>query len=82
MARISEVDLLRGVAIVLMVVYHFFFNINFLGITHINLYDTGWILFQRIIGTLFVFLAGVSLTLSESRHKDYRRHVKRAVATL
>jgi uncharacterized membrane protein len=79
MGRIAEVDVLRAIAIILMVVYHFFFDLKFLGFVDISLHDTGWILFQRTIGTLFVFLAGASLALSESRHKNYMRHVKRAV---
>ena len=78
--RRIEVDVARGVAIILMIIYHFSFDVNYFGIAKINLYDLSWILFQRSIGTLFLLLVGISLTLSESRNKEgHIKHAKRAL---
>ena len=78
MKRIGEVDALRGIAIILMIIYHFFFDLDYLGIADINLNDIGWILFQRVIGSMFLLLAGISIVLSERKHHDYMRHARRA----
>jgi len=78
--RVTEVDALRGIAIVLMVAYHIFFDLNYFGIVGIALQELPWVLFQRIVGSLFILLVGVSLTLSEARNKEgYPHHVKRAL---
>ncbi|MEW6722597.1 MAG: heparan-alpha-glucosaminide N-acetyltransferase [Candidatus Micrarchaeota archaeon] len=79
MARIIEVDALRGVAIILMVIYHVIFDINYFGIAQIDIYSLPVVLFQRTIGSLFLLLVGVSLTLSDRGNKEgYSRHLKRA----
>ncbi|MBN1170153.1 DUF1624 domain-containing protein [Candidatus Micrarchaeota archaeon] len=78
MERIGEVDAIRGIAIILMIVYHFFFDLDYLGIADIPLQDIGWVLFQRVTASLFLVLAGISIVLSEKRHHSYPRHAKRA----
>jgi uncharacterized membrane protein len=78
--RIIEIDALRGVAILMMVIYHFIFDIRFLGFASFDLYSLPLVLFQRSTGSLFILLAGVSIVLSESRNTEgYMHHVKRAV---
>jgi len=78
--RIIEVDALRGVAIILMVIYHFFFDLEFFGIMGIDLSAASWVLFQRLIAVMFLSLVGVGLVLSESRNREgYARHLKRGL---
>jgi uncharacterized membrane protein len=78
--RVMEVDALRGIAILLMVIYHFFFDLAYLGLADISIFAPEWILFQRVVGTLFISIVGISLTLSESRNTEgYARHAKRAL---
>lgn len=80
MERIVEVDAIRGIAIVAMVVYHLIFDLDYFGIITIKLYDLPLLLFQRLIGVLFMLLVGVSITLSESHNREgYARHAKRAL---
>lgn len=79
MDRIGEVDAIRGIAVVLMIIYHFFFDVWYLGLSAIDLMSIEWILFQRIIGTLFLLVAGISIVLSEKMHNSYNRHLKRAM---
>jgi len=79
MHRITEVDALRGIAIILMIIYHFFFDLAYFGIHDINIFDTAMVLLQRTVGTLFLFLVGFSLVLSEKRNREgYIHHAKRA----
>lgn len=80
LARITEVDALRGVAILMMVAYHVIFDLYYFDILDISLRSLPLVLFQRSIGTLFLLLVGVSLTLSEAGSRDgYARHAKRAL---
>jgi uncharacterized membrane protein len=80
MERLPEVDALRGVAILLMVIYHFFFDLAYLGLAEIQIFDLPWMLFQRTVGTMFIFIVGMSLVLSEEKNQEgYARHAKRGL---
>ncbi len=65
--RFWEVDFLRGLAIMLMIAYHFLFDLSFFGIYPLNI-SSGLLWFiPRIIAAIFIFLVGVSLHLSYTR---------------
>lgn len=64
LARLWEVDTLRGFAIVEMIFYHFVWDLNFFGLYDGNLLVGPWQWFARSIATIFLFVLGVSLTLS------------------
>jgi uncharacterized membrane protein len=58
-------DLLRGVAIALMVAYHFCFDLNYHGFTQFDFnHDPFWLGFRASILSLFLGLVGVSLVLA------------------
>jgi uncharacterized membrane protein len=65
--RYWEVDALRGVAIVLMVSFHFMYNLSYFGDDIVDLGTTGWRNFSHFIAALFVGLVGISLTISVAR---------------
>ncbi len=65
--RFWEVDLLRGLAVVMMVAFHFFYDLNYFGIYRVNVSSGFWFYFARITAGLFILLVGVSLVLSSSR---------------
>jgi uncharacterized membrane protein len=68
--RFESIDSLRGIAILLMVVYHFLFNLDyFFGLVDMNNYFIKFI--GRFCAILFLLLVGVSLTLSYRKRKDY-----------
>ncbi len=69
-ARLWEVDTLRGCAIVAMVIYHFTWDLSYFGLIPTNLMSTPWQSFARGIATTFIFVMGVSLTLSYSRARQ------------
>ena len=68
--RLWEIDFLRGIAIVMMIVFHFFYDLNFFNIYEIDLHSGPFPLFLYPIGTTFLLLVGISLSLSYSRIKD------------
>ena len=68
--RYLEIDLLRGVAVVMMILYHFLFDLDYFNIYRINVLEGFWLYFARLIALIFIFLVGVSLTLVYYR-KNY-----------
>lgn len=66
-SRLWEIDTLRGLAIVQMIFYHFIWDLHFFGLYQGNLFSGPWQWFARTIATQFLFLVGVSLTLSYNR---------------
>ncbi len=69
-SRLWEVDTLRGVAIVMMVVYHLLFDLSALAGYDIDVVTGFWRLWARATASLFIVLVGVSLTLSLSRARQ------------
>jgi uncharacterized membrane protein len=73
-SRLWEVDTLRGVAIVLMLFYHFVWDLNYFGLYQANMLVGPWQIFARTIASIFIFVMGVSLTLSYNRVKQQSGH--------
>jgi len=67
--RFWEIDFLRGLAIIMMIIFHFFYDLNYFGVQGINFGSGFWWVFARVIVTIFVLLVGISLTISHSRAK-------------
>ena len=65
--RFWEVDLLRGAAIVLMVLYHLVFDLNYFAVYDIDVSSGFWLAVARTTASFFLLLVGLSLTLSHSR---------------
>ena len=63
MKRFWQVDTVRGIAIIMVVVFHLFFDLDYLGILQSSMYSGGWLVFQRIAASLFLALVGISLIL-------------------
>lgn len=69
--RFWEIDVLRGVAIIMMILYHLLFDLTFFHIYQIDLGSLPLRLFLYPIGTLFLLLVGVSLTISYTRAYEH-----------
>ena len=59
--------MLRGWAIVLMVLYHFVFDLDYFAVYDIDVSSSFWLAVARAAASLFLLLVGLSLTLSHSR---------------
>jgi uncharacterized membrane protein len=67
-ARYWEIDSLRGVAIVMMVIYHLMWDLWYFGVLpDVVPYAGFWKYFQRATANLFLVLAGVSLAIMALR---------------
>jgi len=68
--RFWEIDAGRGVAIVLMVIYHASYDLNYFDLIDIDPIAGWWLLFASVIATSFLFVAGISLAISHMRRKQ------------
>jgi uncharacterized membrane protein len=76
--RFLLVDALRGFAIVLMVIYHFCFDLSYFGLASFDFYeDSFWLHMRTLILSLFLGLVGVSLVLAHYRRVNIRRYLRR-----
>lgn len=68
--RYALIDTLRGTAIMLMVAYHFCFDLNYFGVLHQNFnYSAFWLAARAVIVSLFLLLVGTGSVLS-AQHAD------------
>jgi uncharacterized membrane protein len=65
--RFWEIDVLRGLAILMMVIYHLVFDLTYFGIFSFDVSSGIWWWFARTTAFIFLFLVGISLTLSYTR---------------
>ncbi len=76
--RLFHIDLLRGLAIAMMVVFHFTFDLDHFGFVEVNmLSDPFWLNFRLVIVSLFLGLVGFSLQLSAGKRIRLRPYLKR-----
>lgn len=75
-ARIQSIDALRGLCILLMVAYHFFYDlVYFLG-------APSWIFGNPVFDVLQPFVAGIFITLAGVSSRFSRSNVKRGIKCL
>jgi len=67
--RFWEIDLLRGIAIIMMIIFHLLYDLNYLNVYKLDLYSGFFLIFVHFIGICFFLLVGISLTLSYSKTK-------------
>lgn len=76
--RYQFLDLTRGVAIILMFIYHLAFGLDQLGFINIELAtNISWIIFRAIIVFLFLSLVGVGLYLVSRKGLNKASYFKR-----
>lgn len=85
-SRFWELDLVRGLAVIMMVFYHFLYDLNYFSVYPLNVRSGIWLYFAEATAATFIVLVGASLTLHASRsrmrgdsEKLFSRFFKRGV---
>lgn len=68
-SRYFEIDLLRGIAIVMMVWFHLLYDLNYFVIAPVNVSEGFWRIFGYTTAIIFVAVAGISAYISNERAK-------------
>ena len=76
--RYLQLDFIRGIAIILMVIFHISFDLNNFHFINIDIYHgVEWFYFRMLILTLFVLCVGISLLLSNQNSINFNKTLKR-----
>lgn len=65
--RFWEIDSLRGIAIIMMVLFHLIFDLYFFGVYTFDVHSGFLWWFARLTASIFILLVGISLSLSYNR---------------
>ena len=76
--RDSSLDLMRGIAIIMMIAFHFIYDLNSFGYTEVPLF-THWagIAWRCLIVFLFLSAVGISLVIAHSKVLKLKKFIKR-----
>lgn len=66
-SRFPEIDVTRGIAILMMIVFHLVFDLNFFMIAPVTVSTGFWRWFAMATATLFLLIVGISLFISHAR---------------
>ena len=87
--RFVEIDLMRGLAVIMMVLYHALFDIYFFNIYPVDVTTGFWKIFAMITASLFLLLVGISFTISAAkaevtmnRRNFFKKYLKRGISIL
>jgi len=72
------IDILRGIAILMMFVFHFSYDLSFFGYVDINfLEEPFWANFRRFIVSSFLLLVGISIILANRKKLNKQHFIRR-----
>ncbi|AKB76629.1 hypothetical protein MSHOH_0146 [Methanosarcina horonobensis HB-1 = JCM 15518] len=66
-SRFWEIDCLRGLAVILMLAYHFLYDLDFFGLADVELRSGTFYYMGRGAAFLFILISGTALSISRSR---------------
>jgi uncharacterized membrane protein len=66
-SRYPEIDMIRGIAILMMILFHTVFDLNFFRVSAVDVSAGFWRYFAFSTAALFLLIVGISLTLSHTR---------------
>jgi len=77
-ARIPFVDMLRGIALAAMAIYHFFWDLEFFGFADLGVTtELHWLAFARTVAASFLAIVGIALVLGHGETIKPRPFLRR-----
>jgi uncharacterized membrane protein len=81
--RLHTLDIFRGWAIILMMVFHFSYDLNYFGYISVRLnHEPFWLLFRFVIVSIFLLSVGISLKLAHRKQIYWHKVKKRTFILL
>ncbi len=79
--RFWELDFLRGLAIIMMVIFHLIFDLYYFGGYGFDVNSGFWLVFARVTALIFLTLIGICLTISYNKNSDkiWAKNLKRGL---
>ena len=78
--RLVGLDIFRGWAILLMVLFHFSYDLNYFKFIHIQMQiDPFWVYARYVIVSMFLLSVGISLALVHRTHIQWHKVYKRTL---
>ncbi len=80
--RYLQLDFIRGIAIILMIIFHLSFDLNNFHFIDIDIYNRegrDWFYFRMLIVTVFMLSVGISLALVNENGIDIQKSKKRFI---
>jgi len=78
--RLVGLDVFRGWAIVMMMVFHLFYDLALFGFVHLSvIHDPFWVYFRYVIVSIFLISVGVSLGMVHGRGIRWDKVARRAL---
>ncbi|KCZ73626.1 putative membrane protein [Candidatus Methanoperedens nitroreducens] len=71
--RIQAIDLIRGVDIILMVLFNYSVTLSYFGLIYLSSSYLYWFIFPRSIASIFIFLSGVVAYISYEKSKNFNK---------
>jgi len=76
--RYPLIDVLRGSAIIMMIVFHFSFDLSVFGYADFDFYHSPfWLNFQILIVSIFTFVMGMSFQLANKGKINWKKYFRR-----
>lgn len=73
--RFHLIDLLRGIAVILMIIFHFTYDLDTFGFVDVEFFRPGfWFYLPRVIVTLFMFSVGVSICMAHPSKINFKAY--------
>lgn len=81
--RLVELDVFRGWAVILMLIFHLCYDLNYFGYIHIDIYQGNfWIYFRNTIVAIFLVSMGISLSLAHTPYIKWHKIKQRILILL
>lgn len=72
--RLWEIDFIRGIAIILMIAFHFIYDLNHYKIIYYKLWTGPFAIAASVTASIFIVLVGISLTIAFNKRKKHVAH--------
>ena len=77
--RYLEIDLIKGIAVILMVIFHFFYFSHFLNVKKYNISSYPLSTIAQIAHTLFILFMGINLSISYNKNKKDKKKYRKKI---